>query len=167
MTEIEKTPPAADVRYEGEDADEVARVFVRVEWKGGKVREYEALEPQAFVMNDPENERPRLAPMRMAVQSGGSPVVPMMAAVPELRLSFRANPRHNMHIRREQVVTVIRGGPGDNPVQPLVQGEASPQVTAYPGIPSPKSGSEDAGRSGALSTVSSTEHMGLEPDKPA
>lgn len=102
MTEIEKMPPAADMRYEDEDPDAVARVFVRVEWKDGKIREYEALEPQAFMMNDPENEMPRLAPMRMAVQSGGSPVVPMMAAVPELRLSFTAHPRHNMVIRTER-----------------------------------------------------------------
>lgn len=125
MTEIEKAPPAADMRYDDEDPDEVTRVFVRVEWKGGKVREYEALEPQAFVMNDPENEMPRLAPMRMAVQGSGSPWVPMMAAVPELRLSFRANPRHNMHIRTER--TASRRERPEAPPTPEVPA-ATPQL---------------------------------------
>lgn len=101
MSELEKMPPTADVRYDDEDADRVARVLVRVEWAGGKIREYEAEDPEGFKMNDPETDL-RMQPMRMAVQSGGSPVVPMMAAVPELRLLFRANPRHNMHIRTER-----------------------------------------------------------------
>lgn len=112
----EHVPAAADMRYDGEDTATVTRVFVRVEWAGGKIREYEAVEPQDFTMNDPETDV-SLVPMKMAVQGHGSPVVPMMAAVPSLRLSFTAHPRHNMHIRAE--VRVIRGGPGDSPVQPL------------------------------------------------
>ncbi len=101
MSELEKMPPAADMRYDDEDANRVARVLVRVEWAGGKIREYEAEDPEGFKMNDPETDL-SLAPMRMSVQAAGSPVVPMMAAVPSLRLSFRANPRHNMHIRTER-----------------------------------------------------------------
>lgn len=98
---VPQAPPAADMRYEDEDANRVARVVVRVEWANGRIREYEAAEPEAFSMNDPETDL-RMQPMRMSVQSGGSPVVPMMAAVPELRLLFRANPKHNMHIRTER-----------------------------------------------------------------
>lgn len=101
VSELKRMPPAADMRYDDEDADAVARVFVRVEWKGGRVREYETEEPQAFVMNDPEADV-TLRPMRMAVQAPGSPVVPMMAAASSLRLSFRANPRRNMVIRTER-----------------------------------------------------------------
>lgn len=97
-------PPAADMRYDDEDADEVALVMVRVEYKDGRVREYGAVEPQAFTMNNPETDM-TLRPMRMAVQAPGSPVVPMMAAVPSLRLSFRANPRHNMVIRTERTAS--------------------------------------------------------------
>jgi hypothetical protein len=100
VSEIEKMPPAADIRYEDEDPDAVDLVMVRVEYKNGRIREYGAKEPQAFTMNDPETDM-SLRPMKMAVQVPGSPVVPMMAAVPSLRLSFTANPRHNMVIRTE------------------------------------------------------------------
>ena len=47
--------PVADMRYEDEDPDAVARVLVRVEYTDGRIREYEAKEPQDFQMNDPES----------------------------------------------------------------------------------------------------------------
>jgi hypothetical protein len=106
--ELEKMPPAADTRYDDEDADEVARVFVRVEWKGGRIREYEAQEPRDFSINDPEAAF-TMTPMGMAVQAAGSPVVPMMAATPSLRLLFRGNPRRPMHIRTERTAAPSRG----------------------------------------------------------
>lgn len=98
-SEVVPVPPAADMRYEDESA--VARVFVRVDYAGGRVREYEAEEPEGFEMNDPEHDF-TVRPMRMAVQAPGSPVMPMTAAVPALRLSFTASPRRSMHIRTER-----------------------------------------------------------------
>lgn len=101
-------PPAADMRYEDEDPDAVARVLVRVEWANGKIREYEAEEPQDWHMNDPETDL-AFRPMGMAVQAPGLRMpVPMKAAVPHLRLEFTAHPRHNMHIRTEATVAPSR-----------------------------------------------------------
>lgn len=113
-------PPAADIRYEDEDANRVARVFVRVEWASGKVREYEAEDPAEFRINDPERDL-SLVPMRMSVQAPGSPVVAMNAMVPRLSLSFTANPRRNMHIRTER--TADRSRPANDPAHAAVQGE--------------------------------------------
>jgi hypothetical protein len=86
---IVPAPPVADIRYE-EDT-QPSRVLVRVEWPGGKIREYETGQPGGFEMNDPETDL-SFAPARMAVQVPGSPVVPVMAAAWTLRLSFRADP---------------------------------------------------------------------------
>ena len=107
--EIVKAPPAAEMRYDDEPG-KVARVLVRVDYADGRVREYEALEPEDWDMNDPETDL-SLGSMRMGVQSGGSPFVPMMAAVWSLRLKFRANPRRMTEIRTERTA-----GPSRRPL---------------------------------------------------
>jgi hypothetical protein len=84
--ELAAQPPAAGMRYDGEER--VARVFVRVEYADGRIREYQAQEPQDFQINNPES-----APSM--VFGGG------MSATREVRLSFRPNPRWNLHIRTE------------------------------------------------------------------
>jgi hypothetical protein len=84
--EVAVTPPAADIRYTDDEA--VAFVFVRVEYADGRIREYQAKEPQDFRINNPED-----APS-MAFGRG-------MSATREVRLSFRPNPRWNLHIRTE------------------------------------------------------------------
>ena len=87
--EIVKRPAelaAMDARYDSRDR--VARVFVRVEWEGGKIREYQAKDPQDFRLNNPE-DAPSMA------FSGGR----MLTR--EVRLSFRPDPRWNLHIRTE------------------------------------------------------------------
>ena len=84
--EVAATPPAADMRYTDDKA--VARVFVRVEYADGRIREYQAKEPQDFRINNPES-----APS-MVFGRG-------MSATREVRLSFRPNPRWNLHIRTE------------------------------------------------------------------
>jgi len=76
---------AAETRY---DDDTVMRVFVRVEYADGRIREYQAREPQDFRVNNPED-----APS-MAFSRGGF-------ATREVRLSFRPHPRWNLHIRTE------------------------------------------------------------------
>jgi hypothetical protein len=86
--EVVKAPPAAEMRYEDENPDAVTRVFVRVEYADGRIREYQAREPQDFKINNPES-----APSM--VFSGG------MSATREVRLSFRPSPRWNLHIRTE------------------------------------------------------------------
>ena len=86
--EIVKAPPAAEMRYEPENPDAVTRVFIRVEYAGGRIREYQAKEPQDFRINDPED-----APS-MVFGRGTS-------ASREVRLSFRPNLRWNLHIRTE------------------------------------------------------------------
>ena len=84
--ELATLPPAADMRYEENSA--VARVFVRVEYADGRIREYQAQEPQDFKINNPE-----YAPS-MVFGRG-------MSATREVRLSFRPHPRWNLHIRTE------------------------------------------------------------------
>ena len=84
--EVTTTPPAADMRYTDDSA--VTRVFVRVEYADGRIREYQAREPQDFRINNPED-----APS-MAFSRG-------MSALREVRLSFRPHPRWNLHIRTE------------------------------------------------------------------
>jgi len=86
LAEVAVTPPAADMRYA--DDKTVARVFVRVEYADGRIREYQAREPQDFQVNGPES-----APS-MVFGRG-------MSATREVRLSFRPNPRWNLHIRTE------------------------------------------------------------------
>ena len=87
LAEVTTTPPAADMRYTDDDSA-VTRVFVRVEYADGRIREYQAKDPQDFRMNNPED-----APSM--VFGGG------MSATREVRLSFRPNPRWNLHIRTE------------------------------------------------------------------
>jgi hypothetical protein len=99
--QVVPVPAAAEVRYEDETAGRVARVLVRVDYADGRVREYEAEDPEAFTMNDPERDT-AVRPMRMTVQAPGSPVMPMAAMVPSLRLSFTGNPRRPFHIRTER-----------------------------------------------------------------
>lgn len=86
--EIVKAPAAAEMRYEPDDPDAVTRVFIRVEYAGGRIREYQAREPRDFKVNDPES-----APS-MVFSRG-------MSETREVRLSFRPNPRWNLHIRTE------------------------------------------------------------------
>jgi hypothetical protein len=74
------------MRYADDSA--VTRVFVRVEYADGRIREYQAQEPQDFKINDPES-----APS-MVFGRG-------MSATREVRLSFRPSPRWNLHIRTE------------------------------------------------------------------
>ena len=97
--EIVKAPPAAETRYE--DDSDVARIFIRVEWASGKIREYQALEPEGFEMNQPESfSSMSFRDTGIRLGAGGL-FAPLKSAVPSLRMSFRANPRHNMHIRTE------------------------------------------------------------------
>lgn len=84
--EIATTPPAADMRYTDDSA--VSRVFVRVEYADGRIREYQAEEPQDFRINNPED-----AP---AIVYGMG-----RSATREVRLSFRPHVRWNLHIRTE------------------------------------------------------------------
>jgi hypothetical protein len=84
--EVAAPPPVADMRYTGDRA--VARVFVRVEYADGRIREYEAKEPEDFEINNPES-----AP---SMVSGGG-----RSATRQVRLNFRPNPRWNLHIRTE------------------------------------------------------------------
>jgi hypothetical protein len=84
--EVAITPPAADMRYAAGSA--VTRVFVRYETADGRIREYEAREPQDFDINDPES-----APSM--VFGGGR------SLTREVRLRFRPHPRWNLHIRTE------------------------------------------------------------------
>jgi hypothetical protein len=94
--EIVKAPPAADLRYEPEDPDAVTRVFVRVEYADGRIREYQAREPQDFRVQDGMTVRQSKARF-----SAGGIFVPLTQAVATLRLSFTAHPRWNLHIRTE------------------------------------------------------------------
>ena len=92
--EIVKAPPAAEMRYEDENPDAVTRVFVRVEYADGRIREYQAKEPQDFEIREGMTMRPARLPGFGAVLAGS-------AASPSLRLSFKAHPRWNLHIRTE------------------------------------------------------------------
>ena len=91
--------PAAHVRYD--DDGPVTRVFVRVEWASGKIREYQAVEPEGFEMNQPESWS-SMSVRDTGIRLGaGGMFAPLKTAVSSLRLSFRANPKHNMHSRTE------------------------------------------------------------------
>jgi hypothetical protein len=94
--EVVKAPPSADMRYEDTDPDAVARVFVRVEYADGRIREWQALEPEDFEVKDGMAMRRSKAKF-----SAGGIFVPLTNAVATLRLSFTAHPRHNIHIRTE------------------------------------------------------------------
>ncbi len=92
--EIVKAPPAVEMRYEPEDPDAVARVFVRVEYADGRIREYQAVEPQDFKVTDGMAVRP-------ARLGGPGALLTGSAALPSLEVSFTAHPRWNLHIRTE------------------------------------------------------------------
>ena len=94
--EIVKAPPVADIRYEPEDPDAVTRVFIRVECADGRIREYQAREPQDFQMTDGMAMR-----QSKAKYSAGGIFVPLTQMVATLSLSFTAHPRRNIHIRTE------------------------------------------------------------------
>jgi hypothetical protein len=94
--EIVKAPPAAEMRYEDAGPDAVVRVFIRVEYAGGRIREYQAREPQDFKVADGIS-----SPQSKARFSAGGIFVPLTQAVASLSLSFTAHPRHNIHVRTE------------------------------------------------------------------
>lgn len=98
--EIVPAPPAADMRYTDDDA--VARVFIRVEYADGRIREYQAREPQDFKMNNPESMSSMTVRQTRLSLPAGSMFSPVRAAVPSLRLSFTAHPGYNLHIRTER-----------------------------------------------------------------
>jgi hypothetical protein len=97
-SEISATPPAADMRYQD---DTVARVFVRVEYADGRIREYQAREPQDFDMNDPSSFSSMKVARTGLSLPAGSGFSPVSRAMPSLRMSFVAHPKHNLHIRTE------------------------------------------------------------------
>ena len=94
--EIVKASPAVEMRYESEDPDAVARVFIRVEYADGRIREWQAVEPQDFKVADGMAVRQSKARF-----SAGGIFVPLTQMVATLSLSFTAHPRHNIHIRSE------------------------------------------------------------------
>ena len=92
--EIVKAPPAVEMRHEDEDPDAVIRVFIRYECAGGRIREYEAKEPQDFQVREGMSVRP-------ARLGGPGAFLAGSAMIPTLSLSFTAHPRWNLHIRTE------------------------------------------------------------------
>lgn len=128
--------PAEEMRYEDENPDAVARVLVRVEYADGRIREYDAKEPQDFQMNDPESmSSMAFRKTRLSLPAGGG-FWPLTAAVSSLRLSFTAHPRHNLHIRTERTAS---GGSGEAP--PTQQGHVvRPPVLPATPSPSPSEG---------------------------
>ena len=99
--EIVKAPPAAEMRYEDTGPDAVARVFIRVEYADGRIREYQAKEPQGFTMNDPESVSSLVTRRTGLSFPAGGGFSAVRSAVPSLRLFFTAHPRWNLHIRTE------------------------------------------------------------------
>jgi len=91
--EVAVTPPVADMRYLD---DTVTRVFVRVEYADGRIREYQAKEPQDFQVRDGMAMRQSRGRF-----SAGGIFTPLTQAVATLSLSFTAHPRWNIHIRTE------------------------------------------------------------------
>jgi hypothetical protein len=83
------------MRYTDDNA--VARVFVRVEYEDGRIREYQAREPQDFQVSESMGIREA----GFKVSAGGLFKAPSVV-VPSLRVSFTANPRYNLHIRTER-----------------------------------------------------------------
>ena len=82
------------MRYTDDRA--VARVFIRVEYADGRIREYQAREPQDFQASESMSIREA----GFKVSAGGLFMAPSVA-VPLFTMSFTANPRHNLHIRTE------------------------------------------------------------------
>jgi hypothetical protein len=100
--EIVGTPAAADMRYEPEDPDAVTRVFVRVEYADGRIREYQAKEPRDFRINDPDAMSSMVSGRTGLSFPAGGGFSSLTRAVSSLRLSFTAHPRWNLHIRTER-----------------------------------------------------------------
>ena len=67
-----------------------------MEYVDGRIREYQAKEPQDFRISDGMTMRQSDAKF-----SAGGIFVPLKQAVATLILSFAAHPRWNMHIRTE------------------------------------------------------------------
>lgn len=107
-------PQPADIRYEDEDRDRVARVLVRVEYADGRGKEYEAREPADFRISDPEQVSSMAFRTTGLSIGGGGGFRGLQAAVPTLSLSFAANPRYNLHIRnvRADLPQVSMSSPG-------------------------------------------------------
>lgn len=82
--------PLADIHYEEER--EVDRVLIRIEYSDGTTHEYEAREPQDWELAE------RMTTRRTGVSIGGGDTGFVSHAVPALRLTFTAHPRHNLHI---------------------------------------------------------------------
>ena len=99
--EIVKAPSAVEMRYEPDDPDAVTRVFVRVEYADGRIREYQAKEPQNFKINDPESVSSMVTGRTGLSFPAGGGFSSLTRAVSSLRLSFTAHPRYNLHIRTE------------------------------------------------------------------
>ena len=93
-SEVSALPPAADMRYTDDTA--VTRVFIRVEYEDGRIREYQAKEPQDFKLAESMTAREA----NFAISAGGLFKAPTMMS-PALSVSFRAHPRWNLHIRTE------------------------------------------------------------------
>jgi len=92
--EVATTPQPAGMRYTDDSA--VVRVFVRVEYADGRIREYQAKEPQDFQVRDGMSMR-----QSRGRYSAGGIFTPLTQAVATLSLSFTAHPRWNIHIRTE------------------------------------------------------------------
>jgi hypothetical protein len=94
--------PAEQIRYEEEDPGKVTRVFVRVDYAGGRVREYEAREPQDFKISNPD-DMPTMSFRQTRLSIGGpGGFRGLTAGVPTLSVSFAANPRRGLDIRTER-----------------------------------------------------------------
>jgi hypothetical protein len=119
--DLELSPPA-DMHYT--DDTDVARVLVRVEYKDGRIREYEAREPHDFKMDDPASfASMAVEATRLSLGASGG-FRALRQAVPTVRLSFKANPRWNLHIRTERTAE-----PAEREPQPVVlQGEVSDET---------------------------------------
>ena len=118
-------PQPAQMRYEDETPpDAVTRVLVVVERADGTVKEYEAREPQDWLMNDPES-----VSAQVIRQTGlGIGATQLQAGVPSLRLSFSAHPRYNLHIRN-----VRWPGSPQGPVQASISSSSSTSSPAATG----------------------------------
>jgi len=95
-------PQPADIRYEEEGADDVVNVLVVVTHRDGRVKEYEAREPQDFKMSDPESISAQVFRQTGLALGAGGGFRGVTAGVPSLSLSFTAHPRYNLHIRNKR-----------------------------------------------------------------
>lgn len=119
-TDMVVPEPAADIRYEDDEPDKVANVLVVVTYVDGRVKEYEARQPENFTMNDPESISAQVFRQTGLALGSGDGFRGVTAGVPSLRLSFSAHPRYNLHIRNRRKDT-----------QPSQRGA----ISADPGFP--------------------------------